>query len=154
VTREERIRQIIDERTLGFVDMDEATIRTLIYGSFEDIGRPEPFTDGNRNNRPDPGEYTDVNGNGQWDDDMGRAGLGGPNDIVLYEVEYVTVGMTGLMRPILGPDHPPRGRRRAQRAVLMLARATSGSARRDCSAAHGPAARFGRPGRGARAVRP
>jgi hypothetical protein len=102
VTREERIRQIIDERTLGFVDMDEATIRTLIYGSFEDIGRPEPFTDGNRNGRPDPGEYTDVNGNGQWDDDMGRAGLGGPDDIVLYEVEYATVGMTGLMRPILG----------------------------------------------------
>ena len=102
VTREERIRQIIDERTLGFVDMDEARINTLIYGSFDDIGQPEPFTDGNGNGTPDPGEYADVNGNGQWDDDMGRAGLGGPDDIVLYEIEYETTGITGLMRPILG----------------------------------------------------
>lgn len=102
VTREDRIRQIIDERTLGFVDMDEVAIRTLVYGSFGDIGQPEPLTDRNGNGRADAGEYTDVNGNGQWDDDMGRAGLGGPDDIVLYEVEYATVGMTGLMRPILG----------------------------------------------------
>jgi hypothetical protein len=102
VTREDKIRSIISQRTLGFVNMEEATIRTLIYGSFEDIGQPEPFTDGNGNGVPDPGEYADVNGNGQWDDDMGRAGLGGPDDIVLYEVEYETTGITGLMRPILG----------------------------------------------------
>jgi hypothetical protein len=103
VSREDRIRAIIEERTHGFVDMDEATIRTLVYPSFGDIGRPEPFNDLNRNGRRDSGEsFTDTNGNGTWDEDMGRSGAGGPGDIVLYEIEYQTSGITSLMSPILG----------------------------------------------------
>jgi Flp pilus assembly pilin Flp len=103
VSREARIREIIEERTFGFIDMDDAVIRTLVYPSFGDIGKPEPFTDSNRNGRRDTGEpYTDVNHNGGWDQDMGAAGVGGPGDIVLYEVEYQTTGITTLMRPILG----------------------------------------------------
>jgi TadE-like protein len=102
-SREERIRAIIEERTFGFVDMEEATIRTLIYPSFGDIGRPEPLDDRNGNGRRDSGEpFTDINGNGTWDEDMGRSGAGGPGDIVLYEVEYQTPGITTFMQPILG----------------------------------------------------
>jgi Flp pilus assembly protein TadG len=103
VSREDRIREIIAERTLGFVDMDEAEISTLVYSDFEDIGEPEPFTDGNGNGQHDPGEaFNDVNGNGQWDDDMGTAGLGGPGDIVLYDVEYEVGAVTRLLEPLLG----------------------------------------------------
>jgi hypothetical protein len=103
VSREQRIRDIILDRTLGFVDMDETEIRTLVYRSFDQIGAPEPFTDENANGQHDSGEpFNDVNGNGSWDDDMGAAGLGGPGDIVLYEVEYETGALTELFRPIFG----------------------------------------------------
>lgn len=58
---------------------------------------------GNSNGQRDAGEtFSDVNGNGAWDADMGRAGLGGPGDIVVYEVSYETTGLTSFMRPILG----------------------------------------------------
>jgi hypothetical protein len=103
VSREERIRAIIADRTLGFVAAEAADIRTLVYPSFDQIGRPEPFTDANRNGARDPGEgFTDTNGNGQWDDDMGREGSGGPGDIVLYEIEYQTGAVTRLLEPIFG----------------------------------------------------
>lgn len=103
VSREERIRDIIIDRTLGFVDMDETVINTLVYASFDQIGQPEPFTDDNSNGVHDGGEaFNDVNGNGQWDDDMGTAGLGGPGDIVLYDIEYETGALTRFFEPIFG----------------------------------------------------
>lgn len=104
VSREQRIRDIIAQRTLGFVPADEARIRTLVYPTFDSIGQPEPFTDANGNHVHDPGEaFNDVNGNGHWDDDMGAAGLGGPGDIVLYDIEYDATAITRLLRPIFGP---------------------------------------------------
>ena len=103
VSREDRIRQIIADRTMGFVDMDDLQIHTLVYSGFEQIGQPEPFTDDNGNGVHDAGEsFNDVNGNGQWDNDMGAAGLGGPGDIVLYEVEYETGAITQMLRPVFG----------------------------------------------------
>lgn len=48
--------------------------------SFGDVGKPEPYVDSSPGNGAyDAGEdFTDINGNGQWDSDMGQAGLGGP----------------------------------------------------------------------------
>jgi len=46
----------------------------------------------------------DSNGNGEWDADMGLAGLGGPNDIVVYTLRYDWPLMTELLRPLLGAD--------------------------------------------------
>lgn len=104
VSREARIRQIIGERTFGLVDLDRATIETLVYPSFSDIGHPEPFTDANRNGRYDAGEpFIDINGNGQRDQDMGRPSTGGACDVVLYVVTYDTGPLTGLFQPITGP---------------------------------------------------
>ena len=59
-----------------------------VYDSFSDVNRPEPFTDDNPANGVwDPGEeYNDSNGNGQWDADMGVAGLGAGGAIVLYTI--------------------------------------------------------------------
>lgn len=57
------------------------------YADFTNIGQPEDFTDTNRNGRYDTGEcFADANGNGVWDADVGRTGLGGANDVVLYTV--------------------------------------------------------------------
>lgn len=102
VTREQRVLEIVGENTFGLVDMDEVELETLIYDSFSDIGEPEPFDDDNTNGAYDAGEpFTDVNGNGQWDVDMGAAGLGGPNDIVVYRISYQWGLITPFMRRML-----------------------------------------------------
>lgn len=55
---------------------------------FGQVGEPEPFVDDPSvpNGRFDPGEgFTDVNGNGKWDADMGRSGsIGGAGQVVSY----------------------------------------------------------------------
>ncbi len=102
-SREERVMEIVTQRTLGLVTPENATIEIVIYENFADVGQPEPFTDENGNNAYDVGEdYTDVNGNGQWDADMGVAGLGGPGDIVIYTVTYTRQALTPLFEPIIG----------------------------------------------------
>tara|TARA_R110000868_G_scaffold266660_1_gene525980 strand:+ start:19981 stop:20679 length:699 start_codon:yes stop_codon:yes gene_type:complete len=106
MTREERILQILGEHTIGLVDMDEATVEYKVYPSFDDIGKPEPFTDNApANGSYDAGEaFQDINGNGQWDSDMGAAGLGGPGDIVLYTIEFDWELMTPLVSPFVGTN--------------------------------------------------
>jgi len=61
------------------------------YGQeFGDVGNPEPFVDGNDNGVRDEGEsYTDVNGNGEWDDDMGESGdFGSFGEVVRFTATY------------------------------------------------------------------
>lgn len=102
-SREERVRDIVAERTFGLLDMSRIRVVSLIYPSFEDIGQPEPFTDANGNGRWDAGEaFQDINGNGTWDADMGLAGLGGPGDIVVYRLEYDWPLLTPLFAATLG----------------------------------------------------
>ncbi len=57
------------------------------YSSFSDVGRPEDFTDTDRDGICNNGEpFEDVNGNGTWDADRGKGGFGGARDAVLYTV--------------------------------------------------------------------
>jgi Flp pilus assembly pilin Flp len=103
VSREDRVLEIVGDKTYGLVDMEQVDIQTLVYASFDDIGQPEPFEDENLNTvYDDPEPFTDVNGNGIWDADMGAAGLGGPSDVVVYRVSYDWGVMTPLIRNVLG----------------------------------------------------
>jgi Flp pilus assembly protein TadG len=106
VDRETMIRQIISERTVGMVEMTNVEIETLVYDSFANIGKPEPFTDEvPTNGTYDAGEpFVDVNGNGTWDADMGAAGAGGPGAVVVYKVKYDWPLLTGLLTPLLGQN--------------------------------------------------
>lgn len=55
------------------------------YESFSEVGKPEPFTDKNNNNRYDSGEcFEDMNANGSWDADRGNNGNGSADDVVVY----------------------------------------------------------------------
>jgi Flp pilus assembly protein TadG len=57
------------------------------YYDFSDIGRPEKWQDTNADGSCDNNEnYTDENGNGQWDEDVGSSGNGGADDVVMYTV--------------------------------------------------------------------
>lgn len=63
-----------------------ASTRTS-YFDFADIGRAEQWNDADGNGACNDGEaYTDENGNGAWDRDIGVGGNGGANDVVLYKV--------------------------------------------------------------------
>lgn len=58
------------------------------YHSFSEAGKPEDYTDTNKNGKCDAGEpYEDVNENSKWDTDRGAAGFGGARDVVLYQVD-------------------------------------------------------------------
>jgi hypothetical protein len=103
VSRADRVMEIVGERTYGLIDMDQVEMDTLVYESFADIGKPEPFTDQDGNESYNAGEpFVDVNGNGQWDPDMGEAGLGGPSDVVVYRLSYDWGIITPLMREVIG----------------------------------------------------
>lgn len=92
------ILQMIQDRTLGMVTADSATITTLVYGDFSQIGMPEPYSDiAPANGRYDPGEpFVDVNGDGVWSPDMGKVGQGGPGDVVLYTITYKSSWLTPI----------------------------------------------------------
>jgi Flp pilus assembly protein TadG len=103
VSREQQIRNIVARTTIGLIDMNNLIIQQTIYGNFAQIGQPEPFTDTNGNGTRDGNEpFTDVNGNGQWDPDMGRAGAGGPGDVVVYTLIYDWPLLTGLLTDMIG----------------------------------------------------
>lgn len=60
------------------------------YRDFTKVGMPEDIVDKNNNNQYDEDEcFYDTfdaggNRNGLWDDDIGRDGVGGANDVVLF----------------------------------------------------------------------
>ena len=68
------------------VDID-VTFDRKSYFSFQDVERPEKFTESNANGVCDNNEqYEDENDNQTWDEDAGKDGVGGPKDVVLYTV--------------------------------------------------------------------
>jgi Flp pilus assembly protein TadG len=57
------------------------------YSNFSDVSQPEDYTDVDGDGACNNGEpFEDANGNGQWDSDRGRSGIGGARDAVLYKV--------------------------------------------------------------------
>ncbi len=68
------------------VDID-VTFDRKSYFSFKDVERAEKFTESNGNGVCDNNEqYEDENSNEDWDEDVGKEGVGGPKDVVLYTV--------------------------------------------------------------------
>ncbi len=103
-SRETVIREIIDDRTLGFVDMSKVLITTIVYPDFDSIG-PEKYIDANGNGQYDGGEtFFDVNGNGAWDANPGESSAGGAGAVVVYKVSYDWPLLTGLLAPLIGHD--------------------------------------------------
>lgn len=104
-TREVRIAEIVSDRTLGLVPLDQITVDVRTYETFADIGLGEPFTDVDGNGLYDPGEsFDDLNGNGTRDADRGTPGAGGSEDIVLYEVSVSWGYITPMISAIVGDN--------------------------------------------------
>jgi Flp pilus assembly protein TadG len=102
-SREEYIVRIINERTMGLLEITEDNVQVKVYDSFDDIRRAEPFVDVNINGTYDPGEpFTDTNGNGVYDGDPGIPGAGDAGDIVLYQVTAEWTIFSGFLAGLLG----------------------------------------------------
>jgi hypothetical protein len=105
ISREQTIRNTINQRLAGFLNPAKITIVTRVYKAFGDIGKPEPYVDRNNNHTYDTGEtFTDVNSNGHWDSDMGTTGLGVAGEIVVYEISYPWQVMTPFLSEILADN--------------------------------------------------
>ena len=82
------------------------TTSRVSYYDFADIGRAEAWNDQDHDGTCDHGEsYTDENGNGQWDADIGVSGNGGADDVVKYTV---TVQFDRLFKMPLTPGDATR----------------------------------------------
>lgn len=104
-TREQAIVDIIDNYTLGFVDLAASDVTFTTYDSFNDVGQPEPWTDANGNGQYDAGEaFDDLNGNLQWDADRGTAGVGAAGEVVLYKIDYDWSLLTPYVSNLLGDN--------------------------------------------------
>ncbi len=107
-SREEAIINIINRHGYGIVTVSTADISTEVYQDFADIDTHEPIVGdrgeiGTYEAGIDDG-YTDINCNGAWDDDMGKNGVGGGNDVVIYVVDYQHELMTNFLAPMIGTD--------------------------------------------------
>lgn len=94
MSREDRLRQIISERTFGLVEPGSDDITMTVYPSFAAAGIEEPYEDLNGNGKWDAGEpYTDQNSNGARDG--GTPGMGSSGQVVMYTISY--------QLPLIGP---------------------------------------------------
>ncbi len=106
-TREQIILDVVNDRTLGLLNLTLSDIHMRVYDSFGQVGQPEPLiVDLNGNGRFDLGDsYTDINGNGQWDEDMAAVGTAGASgDVVAYDLVVDWPLLTPLLAPFIGQN--------------------------------------------------
>lgn len=117
ISREQKIADILLDHTIGLVEAAGLTVNYKVYPAFGDVGKPEPFTDAAPvNGQYDAGEaFNDINGNGEWDADMGAAGMGGPGDVVLYTVAFDWA----LLTPLFTAFAPENGKLRLSASVAV-----------------------------------
>jgi hypothetical protein len=103
LTRQQTIINAITTRAGTLINPQQLVVTSKFYKQFDQIGDPEPYIDANGNGSRDNGEsYTDINGSGQWDADMGSSGYGSAGDVVVYTITYPWPITTPLMRPLIG----------------------------------------------------
>ena len=103
-TREERIRQIVHDQTLGLLNDNRLNVETVVYASFDEVATAEWLVDLNGNGLYDEGElFDDVNGNGVWDGDPGVPGAGDSDAIVVYRVSAEYRSFTPFLTEAFGP---------------------------------------------------
>lgn len=103
MTQEETIVAALTDRAGILMKSENITITPKSYGSFSDVGEPEPFIDTNGNGKRDYGEnYTDVNGDGEYSEDMGIDSYGASAQVTMYTITYDWPVFTPLLRPIFG----------------------------------------------------
>lgn len=102
-TMPDRVRCALENRTNVIARGATYEIVTRNFYDFSGVGRSEKLiTDHANNGVYDEGDcWEDLNGNGEFDRNAGREGLGGADDVVFYEVT-VTMPRLFPMAGLLG----------------------------------------------------
>lgn len=104
-TQEQTIKAEISQLGKLLMNPAKITVTSYAYKDFNNVGKPETFIDANNNKIRDNGEnYTDVNGNGQYDLDQGRSGYGAAEQIVVYTATYSWELFTPMVSRFIGTD--------------------------------------------------
>lgn len=102
LNQEETIREEIERRVGPMIDMNKLVITNEVYNDFTSLTTPdilEDKSDPPDGDTDDPGEWTDVDGDGFKD---GADGVGGSGNIVVYRIMYPWQVMTPLISKIIG----------------------------------------------------
>lgn len=90
-TTEERVENTIKAQLAGITPGAEITISQSNFYDFSGIGNPEKLMrDKDKDGTYDEADgdcFSDLNENGEYDTDTGRAGIGGANDVVFYQAD-------------------------------------------------------------------
>jgi Flp pilus assembly pilin Flp len=98
----------IEDNFKTIIPVGDVTVTRRSFEDFSDIVTPEELlTDANGNGFCDAGDrFDDMNGNGNWDQDRGRDGLGGARDAVVftatatYDRMFPLAGMMDIPREV------------------------------------------------------
>jgi Flp pilus assembly pilin Flp len=101
LTQKQTISDEIKRRVGPLIDMDKLEIKTTAFKDFEDLDVQDPWNDADGDDYPDPGEWTDTNGNGFCD---GCSGLGSGENEAIYKITYPWKVMTPLIGAIVGDN--------------------------------------------------
>ncbi|HWA51033.1 MAG TPA: TadE/TadG family type IV pilus assembly protein [Dongiaceae bacterium] len=101
LTQKDTIRDEIERRVGPLIDMNKLEITTTAFKDFEDLDVQDPWNDANNNDYPDPGEWTDTNGNNFCD---GCSGLGSGENVAIYKITYPWKIMTPLISAVVGDN--------------------------------------------------
>lgn len=100
LTQEQTIYEEIEHRVGPLIDMGKLKITHEVFNDFESLTSPDILKDENADgDTDDPGEWTDVDGDGFKD---GADGVGTSGNIVVYRISYPWQVMTPVMGKILG----------------------------------------------------
>ncbi len=87
------------------MDPSKIVVTSTFYRAFDEVEKPEPFNDANKNGVRDSGEsFTDWNGNANWDAVSGDAGYGDDGQVAVYTSSYVWTLFTPLIGQLIGND--------------------------------------------------
>lgn len=104
-TQAKTITAAVQKAASDYIDHNKIRITSTAYDSYDSIGKPEPFTDTNKNGKRDNGEsFTDVNGNGSYDTDRGKTGAGSAKEIVVYTAAYDWRFITPIIGRLIGTN--------------------------------------------------
>jgi Flp pilus assembly pilin Flp len=101
-TQEQTIRDEIERRVGPLIDMTKLTITNQVYNDFNSLTNPDILEDKNDDgDTDDPGEWTDVDGDGFKD---GAGGIGKSGEIVVYKIMYPWHVITPFMGKLIGDN--------------------------------------------------
>lgn len=102
---ETRIRNRVKERMSPLVKSATYAFDIRNYQDFASVGKPEALvTDVNGNGSYDPGDcWEDSNPNRTFDLDAGQSGVGGSDDVVIYQVTLTAPNLLPV-GPFVGSD--------------------------------------------------